>query len=117
MLKAGLAGVLVLILAGCATKWEAPATPKFGQKSFELVCDKERYMLYVSDELNFVLLDAFLTPVVSKKLENGAFQNTKFLPPNAKFDEIFIGILNMIKNEEKISLIKAKKLTCKAKEL
>lgn len=108
---------LAFVCFGCASKWQVLNNLHFEQKSFSMVCEDKSYILYVNDEFKFVLFDSLLVLVVSKKLENGEFKNTKFLPPNAKFDPIFIGVLEMIKKGAKSATIETQNLTCKAVEI
>lgn len=86
---------LAFVCFGCASKWQVLDNLHFEQKSFSMVCEDKSYILYV----------------------NGEFKNTKFLPPNAKFDPIFIGVLEMIKKGAKSATIKTQNLTCKAVEI
>lgn len=45
----------------------------------------------------FALFDSLGVPLLSRKLENGRFTNTKFLPPNKKYDKLFLTLLEMLK--------------------
>lgn len=108
---------VVIFCLSCAKNYEAPNFENFSEQKFSLNCDGKKYFLIINNELNFALFDAFFAPIVSKKFENSRFKNTKFLPPNSKFDEIFIEILKMIKNGENEKFIETKKNSCWVKKL
>lgn len=42
----------------------------------------------------FIVFDSLGMPVVDKEYSNGKFKNMKFLPPNKKYDNLFIYIIN-----------------------
>lgn len=42
----------------------------------------------------FILFDALGMPVVDKEYSNNKFKNMKFLPPNNKYNNLFVYIIN-----------------------
>ncbi|MCR4942596.1 MAG: hypothetical protein K5978_07395 [Campylobacter sp.] len=87
-----------ILLFGCATKYPQ-ISPQFSQKSFELKSKSEAYILHVSkqdESYFFALFDYFGAPVASKEFKDSRFKNTKFMPPNSKFDDIFYELLKQI---------------------
>lgn len=83
------------ILVGCASKYKE-IHANFEQKSYEINIENTKYLLYISKQEKvyyFVLYDTFGIPLVSRKLENSSFSNTKFMSRNSKFDDLFYYIL------------------------
>ncbi|MGX2972319.1 hypothetical protein [Helicobacter sp. T3_23-1059] len=78
----------------------------FRPKMFSLTTQKQQMVLYISREhssknpkhiiYHFALFDALGAPLLSKKLENGRFFNTKFLPPTKRYDKLFVKLLESI---------------------
>lgn len=46
------------------------------------------------DMCRYIVFDSLGMPVVNKEYSNGKFKNVKFLPPNKKYDNLFIYIIN-----------------------
>lgn len=105
----------IILLFGCASKWDIQ-NYKFQEKIFVLKCDDISYILKTNG-VNFSLFNSMFIPVVSKSLENGSFKSDKFLPPNSKFDPIFIEILKMKEKNLKSATIKTKNLACEVDEI
>ena len=93
----------------------------FSQRAFSLEEQGKIRVLYVSSQAKnqqesknsqksqdkrgkivyyFAIFDSLGVPMVSKKLENGVFRNVKFLPPNKRYDKIFLQVLESIKSED-----------------
>ena len=78
----------------------------FRPKIFSLTTQKQQMVLYISSEpssqnpkhitYHFALFNALGAPLLSKKLENGRFCNTKFLPPTKRYDKLFVKLLESI---------------------
>lgn len=66
----------------------------------------------------FAIFDSLGVPSLSRKLENGAFSNVKFLPPNRRYDKLFLQVLESIKSKDSIAFtykdIKVKELHTQA---
>lgn len=83
----------------CA-KYPQISLESFESKIFSIKNANNAYVLYIShsdESYHFALFDTLGSPVASKILQDSTLKNAKFLPPNAKFDEIFIECLNMLK--------------------
>ncbi len=95
---------IVAIGGFCAcAKYPQIALDSFENKAFSVRIAQNLYVLYVSNGdsgYHFALFDALGAPVANKILKNGYFSNAKFLPPNAKYDEIFIESLRLLQNGE-----------------
>lgn len=107
--------LILILFCGCANKWDIQSN-KFKESSFLLECDGSSYVLKTNG-INFSLFDSMFVPIVSRSLENNKFKNDKFLPPNSKFDPIFVGIINMMQKDFKFSTIKSKNLVCEVNEI
>ena len=83
------------ILVGCASKYKEISV-NFEQKSYEINIENTKYLLYISKQEKvyyFILYDMLGIPLVSRKLENSSFSNTKFMSRNSSFDDLFYYIL------------------------
>lgn len=92
----------------------------FSQRVFSLTSNNQTTLLYVNSQVvdlpsdnspspksthsksqkivyYFALFSSLGTPILSKKLENGRFSTTKFLPPNKQYDKVFVKLLEAIK--------------------
>lgn len=97
--------ILAVVVCGfCAcAKYPQIALESFERESFSVQIAQNLYVLYVSSDskaYHFALFDALGAPVASKILQNGTFSNAKFLPPNARYDEIFIESLRLLQRGE-----------------
>ena len=97
--------VAIVAIGGfCAcAKYPQIALDSFENEAFSVRIAQNLYVLYVSNadnSYNFALFDALGAPVANKILKNGTFSNAKFLPPNARYDEIFIESLRLLQRGE-----------------
>ena len=100
---------IVIILAislfalGCAKKFDAPQMADFDLKTFKVSSSKGLLLLYVQNSKNeykFSLVNALGAPEARRVLKDGSFKNLGFLPPNSAYNELFIKVLEMIKDEK-----------------
>lgn len=101
---------IVMILAislfalGCAKKFDTPQMADFDLKTFKVSSSKGLLLLYVQNSKNeykFSLVNALGAPEARRVLKDGSFKNLGFLPPNSAYNELFIKVLEMIKDEKK----------------
>ncbi|MGX3043818.1 hypothetical protein [Helicobacter sp. T3_23-1056] len=81
----------------------------FHPKIFSLKTQNQQMVLYLSSQrssqnprhitYHFALFDTLGAPLLSKKLENGRFCNTKFLPPTKRYDKLFVKLLESINTQ------------------
>lgn len=101
--------LIFLIFVACSNKIEISKMDDFS-KEFVVKFENQTTRLFVNNiknSLNFALFNSLGSPLASKVLSEGEFKNTKFLPPNSKFDALFICVLQ---NLEK------KSFECRAKD-
>lgn len=94
---------VTLLALGCANKFDAPKLADFSLKAFEVSSSKGQLMLYVQNsenEYKFSLVNALGAPEARRVLKGGTFANLGFLPPNSAYNELFIKVLEMIKDEK-----------------
>ena len=94
---------VTLLALGCAKKFDAPKLADFSLKAFEVSSSKGPLMLYVQNsenEYKFSLVNALGAPEARRVLKEGTFANLGFLPPNSAYNELFIKVLEMIKDEK-----------------
>lgn len=94
---------VTLLALGCAKKFDAPKLAGFSLKAFEVSSSKGPLMLYVQNsenEYKFSLVNALGAPEARRVLKGGTFANLGFLPPNSAYNELFIKVLEMIKDEK-----------------
>lgn len=94
---------VTLLALGCAKKFDAPKLADFSLKVFKVGSSKGPLMLYVQNsenEYKFSLVNALGAPEARRVLKGGAFTNLGFLPPNSAYNELFIKVLEMIKDEK-----------------
>ena len=100
---------IVIILAislfalGCAKKFDTPQIADFDLKTFKVSSSKGVLLLYVQNSKNeykFSLVNALGAPEARRVLKDGTFTNLGFLPPNSAYNELFIKVLEMIKDEK-----------------
>ena len=94
---------VTLLALGCAKKFDAPNLADFSLKAFEVSSSKGPLMLYVQNsenEYKFSLVNALGAPEARRVLKGGTFANLGFLPPNSAYNELFIKVLEMIKDEK-----------------
>ena len=94
---------VTLLALGCAKKFDAPNLADFSLKAFEVSSSKGPLMLYVQNsenEYKFSLVNALGAPEARRVLKGGTFTNLGFLPPNSAYNELFIKVLEMIKDEK-----------------
>ena len=94
---------VTLLALGCAKKFDAPKLADFSLKVFEASSSKGPLMLYVQNsenEYKFSLVNALGAPEARRVLKDGTFVNLGFLPPNSAYNELFIKVLEMIKDEK-----------------
>ena len=95
--------VVTLLALGCAKKFDAPKLADFSLKVFKVGSSKGPLMLYVQNsenEYKFSLVNALGAPEARRVLKGGTFANLGFLPPNSTYNELFIKVLEMIKDEK-----------------
>ena len=88
---------VTLLAVGCAKKFDAPKLADFSLKAFKVSSSKGPLMLY---EYKFSLVNALGAPEARRVLKDGTFANLGFLPPNSAYNELFIKVLEMIKDEK-----------------
>lgn len=94
---------VTLLALGCAKKFDAPKLADFSLKGFKVSSSKGPLMLYVQNsenEYKFSLVNALGAPEARRVLKDGTFANLGFLPPNGAYNELFIKVLEMIKDEK-----------------
>ena len=94
---------VTLLALGCAKKFDAPKLTDFSLKAFKVSSSKGPLMLYVQNsenEYKFSLVNALGAPEARRVLKGGTFANLGFLPPNSAYNELFIKVLEMIKDEK-----------------
>ena len=94
---------VTLLALGCAKKFDVPKLADFSLKAFEVSSSKGPLMLYVQNsenEYKFSLVNALGAPEARRVLKGGTFANLGFLPPNSAYNELFIKVLEMIKDEK-----------------
>ena len=94
---------VTLLALGCAKKFDAPKLVDFSLKAFKVSSSKGPLMLYVQNsenEYKFSLVNALGAPEARRVLKGGTFANLGFLPPNSAYNELFIKVLEMIKDEK-----------------
>ena len=94
---------VTLLALGCAKKFDAPNLADFSLKAFEVSSSKGPLMLYVQNsenEYKFSLVNALGAPEARRVLKDGTFTNLGFLPPNSAYNELFIKVLEIIKDEK-----------------
>ena len=94
---------VTLLALGCAKKFDAPKLADFSLKVFKVSSSKGPLMLYVQNsenEYKFSLVNALGAPEARRVLKDGTFINLGFLPPNSAYNELFIKVLEMIKDEK-----------------
>ena len=94
---------VTLLALGCAKKFDAPKLTDFSLKAFKVSSSKGPLMLYVQNsenEYKFSLVNALGAPEARRVLKDGTFANLGFLPPNGAYNELFIKVLEMIKDEK-----------------
>ena len=92
-----------LLALGCAKKFDAPKLADFNLKAFKVGSFKGPLMLYVQNsenEYKFSLVNALGAPEARRVFKDGTFTNLGFLPPNSAYNELFIKVLEMIKDEK-----------------
>ena len=97
--------VAIVAIGGfCAcAKYPQIALDSFEKEAFSVQIAQNLYVLYVSNGnsgYHFALFDTLGAPVANKTFKNGNFYNAKFLPPNAKYDEIFFQSLRLLQSGE-----------------
>ena len=83
---------VTLLALGCAKKFDAPKLADFSLKAFKVSSSKGPLMLYVQNSENEYKF--------SLVLKDGTFTNLGFLPPNSAYNELFIKVLEIIKDEK-----------------
>ncbi len=94
-----LVAFLAIFFGGCADKIMLEKR-SINPASFSIKCADNEMFLNINSELEFALFNAALLPIAAKKYENGRFINSKFMPPNSRYDELFIAIYEMILKEQ-----------------
>ncbi len=96
--------ILATLLSACSAKFQPPILPKFGEKNFEVIFQEGSGILYVASTdkgYNFTLISALGAPLARRVLtKDGKFENIGFLPPNSRYNDLFVAVLDMIKNKE-----------------
>ena len=88
---------------GCAKKFDTPQMADFDLKAFKISSSKGLFLLYLQNsenEYKFSLVNALGAPEARRVLKDGSFKNLGFLPPNSTYNELFIKVLEMIKDEK-----------------
>ena len=89
---------------GCAKKFDTPQMTDFDLKTFKISSSKGLLLLYLQNsenEYKFSLVNALGAPEARRVLKDGSFKNLGFLPPNSAYNELFIKVLEMIKDGKK----------------
>ena len=92
-----------LFALGCAKKFDTPQIADFDLKTFKISSSKGLLLLYLQNsenEYKFSLVNALGAPEARRILKEGSFKNLGFLPPNSAYNELFIKVLEMIKDEK-----------------
>lgn len=103
-MKWAIIAIMVAIcgFSACA-KYPQITLDSFENEAFSVRIAQNIYVLYVSNTTegyHFALFDEIGSPIANKIFKNGYFSNAKFLPPNAKYDEIFIESLRLLQSGE-----------------
>lgn len=104
--------LLTLFFAACSAKVDYVRLPDFTQKEFSIVSRNDENRLFVSNKngvYRFVLLNALGAPIADKELRDGEFKSLKFLPPNSEQNELFLGILEILKANANTAKVKTSK--------
>ncbi|MGG7049153.1 MULTISPECIES: hypothetical protein [unclassified Campylobacter] len=99
---------LAIFFAGCTQKINTPEL-SFTQKEFIITSKSDENRLVVSNQdgiYRFVMFNSFGVPVSDKELRDGRFKSVKFLPPNGEHDQLFLGILEILKANAKKAQVK-----------
>mgnify|MGYP006956717770 CR=1 FL=1 len=94
------------VLSGCAAKakFDVPQIVNFDKREFEVTSQSGSNLLYISHEKEdyyFTMINSMGTPLARRVLRpNGEFEAVGFLPPNSAYNELFIKVLEMIKDEK-----------------
>ncbi|MGG7074426.1 hypothetical protein U5B43_09325 [Campylobacter sp. 9BO] len=102
---------LAIFFAGCTQKINTPEL-SFTQKEFIITSKSDENRLVVSNQdgiYHFVMFNSFGVPVSDKKLMDGRFKSVKFLPPNSEYDQLFLGILEILKANVSKAQVKTSK--------
>ncbi|WP_249934715.1 hypothetical protein [Campylobacter sp. RM15925] len=95
---------MAILLSACNAKFQPPISPKFSEKNFEVISRQGTGILYVASTdkgYNFTLISALGAPLARRVLtKDGKFENIGFLPPNSRYNDLFVSVLDMIKNKE-----------------
>jgi len=92
------------LVLGCTKKFDTPQMTDFDLKTFKISSSKGPLLLYVQNsesEYKFSLINALGAPEARRVLKDGSFKNLGFLPPNSTYNELFIKVLEMIKDGKK----------------
>lgn len=84
------------MFAGCVKQYPIYQDIFLAQTTYKWQEGDSSFLLSVQcshSECMFALLDLMGAPVVSRQYKNGEFSNTKFLPPNSRYDELFFEII------------------------
>lgn len=111
---------IAIFLAGCVHKINVPKLSNFSQKEFIISDENTANRLFVSSQdgiYRFVMFGPFGVPLADKELKDSKFKSLKFLPPNADFNELFLGILEVLSKNAKEATIKTDKKIYKVKNV
>ena len=98
--------VTAIMLYGCAAKakFDVPQIVNFDKREFEVSSKNGSNLLYISHEKEdfyFTMINSMGTPLARRVLRpSGEFEAIGFLPPNSAYNELFIKVLEMIKDEK-----------------
>lgn len=84
------------VLIGCAGYHTVEHPMNFPQKTFAFYEGEQKLILNAicqESRCFFSLVDSLGAPIVSRIYQDGHFSNTKFLPPNSKYDNLFFQII------------------------
>lgn len=110
--------VAVALFSGCANRYIKKPDFEFSEKTFKLECNNQSYTMVVGENgYSFAVFDALMVPIVQKSIHKNRLSNSKFLPPNSKFDALFIHTLKMIERAIFDFEFIDSKLNCKVKEI
>lgn len=96
--------MVLLMLLGCAKKYDVPVINNFSQKSFSISSNNLNAILSVKKLENgykFGLFDTFGVPIARRIFINSSFKNDGFLNKNEDYNLLFIEILALIKDDKK----------------
>lgn len=112
-----------IFFCGCAAKakFDVSQIVNFDKREFEVISQSGSNLLYISHEKEdfyFTMINSMGTPLARRVLRpSGEFETIGFLPPNSAYNELFIKVLNIIKSNQKETVITANNENFKVRAL